>query len=82
MAVASPALLLAVHLYVPSMSFVVFCTVMTDPSSVSFTTITGGRLLFLKLQDNVGIGTPAVTLQLMLVALPSGTVWFVGDTTT
>ena len=82
MAVASLALFLAVHLYVPSMSFVVFCMRMTDPSSVLFTTVTRGRPLFLKLQYNVGIGTPAVTLQLMLAALRSGTVWLAGDTTT
>ena len=53
---------------------------MIDPASISVTTVTGERLLFSKLQDNVGFGAPAVTLQLMLLALPSETVWFLGDT--
>ena len=81
-AVDSFALFLAVHLYVPSMCFVVFCTRMTDPFSISVTAITGGSLLSLKLQDNAGFGTPDLTLQLMLVALPSGTIRFLGDTLT
>ena len=55
---------------------------MTDPSSVLVTTVARGKRLSLKLQDNVGFGTPAVTLQLMLVDLPSGTVWLVGVTLT
>ena len=75
----APALFLAVHLYFPSMNFAVFGNWSSDPSSVSFTSATEGRSPSLKIQDSVGFGTP-VALQLMLVLLPSGTVWFLGDT--
>ena len=81
MASASPTLFLAVHLYAPSMYFTVSGNRSSDSFSVSFTVAPEGRLPFSKPQLTVGFGTP-LALQLMLVVLPSRTVWSLGKTST
>ena len=79
MASASPTLFLAVHLYAPSMYFTVSGNCRSDSFSVFLTVASEGRRPFSKLQLTVGFGTP-LALQLMLVVLPSGTVWLLGKT--
>ena len=79
--VALLALFFAVHLYVPSMSFVTFGRSSWYPSSVLFSIAGGGRLASLNFQVLAGFGKP-VAVQINLVVFPSGTVWFFGDTTT
>ena len=74
---SSPALFVALHLYLPSMLFVVFGNWSRDPSEVFIMTAVGGSSPSSNFQDNFGSGTP-VALQLMLVVFPSGTVWFLG----
>ena len=81
MASASPTLFFAVHLYAPSMSFTVSGNWSSDSFSLSLTVASEGRTPFSKLQLTVGFGTP-VALQLILVVLPSRTVWFLGKTST
>ena len=80
MASASPTRFFAVHLYAPSMCFTVSGNWSSDSFSVSLTVAHEGRP-FLNLQLTVGFGTP-LALQLMLVVLPSGTVWSLGKTAT
>ena len=80
-AVVELALFLAVHLYVPAMSFETFFNLRNDPLSLYSTTAPWGRSLSsLKVHLNVGFGKP-VALQLMFAGFPSGIVWFEGDTT-
>ena len=81
MASASPTLFFAVHLYVPSMCFTVCGNWSSDSFSVSLTVAPEGRPPLSKLQLTVGFGTP-LALQLMLVVLPLGTVWLLGQTST
>ena len=78
---ASPTLFFAVHLYSPSMCFTVSGNWSRDSFPVSLTIFPNGRPPFLELQLTVGFGTP-LALQLMLVVLPSGTVWLLGKTST
>ena len=69
----------AVHLYIPSMSFVVFSNCRNGPSSKYSSTAFGGRSPLLNFQTTVGLGTP-LALQVKFVVSPSGTVWLLGDT--
>lgn len=77
-ALALLALFSAVHLYVPSMSFVTFGTSSWDPSSVLFLIVSEVTLPSLNVQVIAGFGKPAA-LQTNLAVLPSGTVWFLGN---
>ena len=81
MASASPTLFFAVHMYAPSMCFTVSGNWSSDSFSVFLTVATEGRPPFSKLQLTFGFGTP-LALQLMLIVLPSGTVWLLGKTST
>ena len=69
----------AVHLYIPSMSFVVFSNCRNGPSSKYSSTAFGRRSPLLNFQTTVGLGTP-LALQVKFVVSPSGTVWLLGDT--
>ena len=72
------ALFSAVHLYVPSISFVVFGRTSWYPSSVCFSIASEGMFPSLKFQVIVGFGKP-VALQRNLVVFPSGTVRILDD---
>lgn len=75
------ALFLAVHLYVPAMSFETFFNLRNDLLPLYSTTAPWGRSPSpLKVHLIVGFGKP-VALQLMFAGFPSGIVWFEGDTT-
>ena len=78
-ALALLALFSAIHLYVPSTSFVTFGTSSWDPSAVLFSIVSEGKLPSLNVQVIAGFGKPAA-LQTNLAVFPSGTVWFLGDT--
>lgn len=76
--VTAPAVFAAVHLYSPSIFFVTFFKRRIDPPRISLALATTGRSSSVNVQENVGFGTP-VALHLILVVLPSRTVWFSGD---
>ena len=77
METSSPALFVALHLYLPSMLFVVFGNWSRDPSEVFIMTAVGESSPTSNFQDKFGSGSP-LALQLMLVVFPSGTVCFLG----
>ena len=81
MEAAVSAMFFAVQLYDPSIVFLVFGNCSSNPPSIFFTTAAVGSFSPSKLQDTFGFGKP-VALQLMLAVVPSGTVWFLGDTST
>ena len=78
---SSPALFVALQLYLPSILFVMVGNRSRDPSEVFIMKAVGGGSPSLNFQDNFGSGSP-LALQRMLVVFPSGTVWFLGLTST
>ena len=76
------ALFLAVHLYIPSIFFVIFCISRNNSTNESpsklFSLVPDGSLPSLNVQVRFGVGTP-VARQVKLTESPSITDWFIGD---
>ena len=76
------ALFLAVHLYIPSIFFVIFCISRNNSTNESpsklFSLVPDGSLPSLNVQVRFGVGTP-VARQVKLTESPSITDWFIGE---